>query len=342
MGDRLKSLEHLEILNRKSVELAFGLEDLDWSLPVDRGKHWAPDHLGPLCYLPAYSLLSAEEKRRYNQLYAIGMCEQFIWLEEQVLIRLLVRVLQGSRFPRPLSEAIRHFIVEERKHTSMFWRILEKSEPTWYPTRRFKLFNVSPLQHLLLYGIIKNPRLFLVWIWMAIFFEERTVFFARHYIKARHRSPGQIDAVHTQLHEYHLKDEARHCQLDQYLIKHLYDHKPQWKKLICAKMFYCVMRQYIFPRRTTRSILHVLGHEFPSLKENIIPQLLKQLPQVGLNHEFHEMLFNRRATPRSMKLFAEYPEHDGLWDLFLAEQKNIGTEEATNVMTTELETMVKL
>ena len=43
-----------------------------------------------------------------------------------------------------------------------------------------------------------------------------------------------------------------------------------------------------------------------------------------------------------MKLFAEYPEHDGLWDLFLAEQKNIGTEEATNVMTTELETMVKL
>ena len=64
MIQKRKSVERLEILNRKSRELAFGLEDMDWSMRVDREKYWAPDNMGPLCYLPAYTLLNEEEKRR--------------------------------------------------------------------------------------------------------------------------------------------------------------------------------------------------------------------------------------------------------------------------------------
>jgi hypothetical protein len=33
-------------------------------------------------------------------------------------------------------------------------------------------------------------------------------------------------------------------------------------------------------------------------------------------------MFSRRALPRTMALLAGYPEHDRLWELFIAEHKH--------------------
>jgi hypothetical protein len=319
---RRRDIGTLDVLNRKAVENAYTVEDLDWSKTIERGRNWAPENIATLSYLPSYAKFTAQEKLRYNQLFAMGVCEQFIWLEENFLVNTLRRVLEKNRPPAPLREAMGHFIAEEIKHTEMFWRVLEKSEPAWYAGRRFHLYNTAPWQQALLDFILRMPGLFLVWIWTAIFFEERTVDYCRHYQRVQKADPESIDPTFAQLHEYHFKDELRHYQLDQHLLTWMYDPQPGWKKKLCARMFTSLMRSYVFPRRTSRRILEVMGEEFPRLKEDVIPALLRELPGIGRSPEFHRMAFSMDSVPKTLALFAQYPELDGLWELFLAVRKD--------------------
>lgn len=316
-------IETLEALNKKSVSMAYGIEALDWARPLDRGKLWSPEHISPLTHLPSYARLNAEQRRRYNQLFAVGVCEQFVWFEQHLLCVVLRKLLAEERdIPPQLREAIEHFIVEEDKHSEMFWRMCEKAEPALYPTRRFKLFNTSRLQSLVTNFMLKRPRTFLLWIWAAIFFEERTVDYCRQYRKAVKADPAQLDPSFCELHEFHFKDEARHYQLDQHLLTWLYDPEPAWKKSLAARMFKQLMKAYVSPRRTSQRILDQLGVEFPGLTAEVLPALRAELPSLKTSRSFHQAAFSRDAVPRTMELFAEYPEHDGLWELFLLEDKH--------------------
>ena len=242
MSGGRSSPEALDLLNRKAVDNAYGLEDLDWSLVPDRKLPWAPEVISPLSHLPSYALLPDAARLRYNQLFAMGVSEQFIWLEQHILVNTLGKLLEDKKLPSALREALGHFVAEEEKHTAMFWRVLERSEPEWYPRREFRLFNVSPLQQVLLDVVLRHPRVFLVWVWAAVFFEERTVDYCRHYRWAVRDRSGGIDPLYAQLHEYHFKDEVRHYQLDQHLLSWLYDPQPRWKKRLCARMFQGLMR----------------------------------------------------------------------------------------------------
>jgi hypothetical protein len=237
-------------------------------------------------------------------------------------VNTLEKILEGADVSPPLREALEHFIAEERKHTAMFWRTLEKSEPSWYQRRRFRLFNISPVQQFMLDMVLRHPRIFLVWVWAAIFFEERTVDYCRRYRRAAKEAPETLDPLYLQVHEFHFKDEVRHYQLDQHLLAWLYQPQPRWKKLLSARMFQALMRGYVFPRRTSASILTVLGREFPELRSSVIPALRRELPGIGLSPAFHRMAFSRAAVPKTLALFAAYPELDKLWDLFLAVRKD--------------------
>jgi hypothetical protein len=316
-----QNLDTLDRLNRLADKNAFDVEDLDWSRPISTNCLWGPEEIAPLTYLPAYSLLTEAQRRRLNQLFSLGVCEQFIWLEENILVRTLGSVLMHWSMSDALRRALQHFIKEELKHTEMFWRTLEKASPEWYATRRFHLFNVSNAQAFLLNRVINNPTLFLVWIWTAIFFEERTVNYCQHYRRASRRDPDSIDPTFADLHEYHFKDEVRHFQLDQYLLAECYDHQPAWKRNLAGRMFYYVMQSYTAPRRTSLRILEILGQEFPHLTRSIIPQFLQQIPSLATNSSFHRMAFSREAVPRSMELFSRYDELDRLWPLFVLENR---------------------
>lgn len=316
-------VETLEALNKKSVSMAYSIDDLDWARPVDRSKRWSPEGIAPLTHLPSYARLGPEHRLRYNQLFAVGVCEQFVWFEQHLLVPVLQRLLaEQPDMPPLLREALEHFVIEEHKHSEMFWRMCEKAEPAMYPAREFKLFNVSGPQGLALNFLLARPRTFLLWIWAAIFFEERTVDYCRQYRRAEKAAPGELDASFVELHEFHFKDEARHYQLDQHLLTWLYDPEPMWKRRLAARMFKVLMRSYVAPRRTSRRILEVLGAEFPDLKAAVIPALLAELPLLRTSRSFHQAAFSRDAVGKTMELFAEYPEHDGLWELFVLEGKH--------------------
>lgn len=321
-------VETLEALNKKSRTMAYSIDDLDWARPVDRTRRWSPDGIAPLTHLPSYARLEAPQRLRYNQLFALGVCEQFVWFEQHLLVPVLQKLLrQHQDMPPLLREALEHFVEEEHKHSEMFWRMCEKAEPAMYPSREFRLFNVSAPQRAALDFLLGRPRTFLMWIWAAIFFEERTVDYCRQYRKAEKAAPGQLDPCFVELHEFHFKDEARHYQLDQHLLTWLYDPEPMWKRRLAARMFKVLMRSYVSPRRTSRRILEVLGQEFPALRRDALPALAAELPLLARSRSFHQAAFSREAVGKTMDLFAEYPEHDGLWELFVLEGKH-GPREA--------------
>lgn len=319
-----RTLDTLDRLNHLAHKHQFDVEALDWSRPIRRDLRWAPDELAPLSHLPAYEALDDHERLRLNQLFSLGVCEQFIWLEQTVLVRTLEGVLaRWAELPvaaiahaEALKLALENFVAEERKHSEMFWRVLEKAEPSWYAERRFRLFNVSPIQAFLVDRIIANPSLFLVWIWTAIFFEERTIHYCKHFRRQGKRAPGSIDPTFLDVHEHHFLDEARHIQLDEHLLTGFYDPQPRWRRELAGRMFYGVMRAYTSPKRTAARILDILADEHPRLRARVVPELRRELPGLARNRSFHAAVFSREAAPRTFELFERYAELERLWALF--------------------------
>src|SRR5687768_9942206 len=114
--------------------MAYSIDDLDWSRPIDRARRWSPEGIAPLTHLPSYARLEERHRLRYNQLFALGICEQFVWFEQHLLVPVLRRLLATQPdMPPLLRQALEHFIAEEEKHSEMFWRMCEKAEPALYP-----------------------------------------------------------------------------------------------------------------------------------------------------------------------------------------------------------------
>ena len=215
-----------------------------------------------------------------------------------------------------MGEALDHLAAEETKHIAMFWRLLEKSEPRWYAQRRPRLARLAPHQRLVMNQITARPRTLLAWIWLTIFVEERALFLSLEHVRAAKAAPGRIDALHTQVHAWHLRDEARHCRLDRHLLAELYDPQPRWKKTLAAAMLRPAMRAWVKAQRTSARVLAQLGHEFPALRAGLLPRLYAELREIARSPDYHRRLFSRESMPRSLALLAEYREHDRLWDAF--------------------------
>src|SRR5438093_8000813 len=134
-----RQLRSLDALNRQARERAYGIDAIDWSHQVDRSKPWAPEGIGALWYVPAFAGLDDVQRLRSNQLYALALAEKSIWFEE-FLIRAISKVLDTATLPSTLGESLRHFVCEESKHTAMFGRLLQCSEPGWYRAGAHRFF----------------------------------------------------------------------------------------------------------------------------------------------------------------------------------------------------------
>ena len=320
---RHDNLPPLETLIERARKNAFTIEDIDWSESIDPQKYWSPDIISPLYHLPSFSKLPKEMQLRYNQLFAMGVCEQFVWLEENILVQVLQKVLRKADVPVDLRTALEIFIEEEEKHTEMFWRTLEKAEPNWYnpSERKFKLYNISKPQQFLLDIVLSMPNTFLLWIWTAIFFEERTVDYCKQYLVFDKKNKEKLDSTFLTIHRYHYKDEVRHYQMDQHLLKHLYDPQPKWKRVLCGKMFYKLIESYTSPRRTSIRVLEILKKEYSIEHHPLLDKLESELPLLSKSESFQEVGFSKKALKKTLKLFAQYSELDQLWELFMHENK---------------------
>jgi hypothetical protein len=271
-----------------------------------------------MTYLPSFGDLTEEQRLRYNQLFSLGICEQFIWFERDLLVPVLDRVLKTKKVSGPLRGAVLEFMEDEEKHSEMFWRILERAEPQLYVRRKYFFLNMNNMQRQAIRAMVARPEHFLVWVWAAIFFEERTLDYSRHYVSAQKTDPGAIDPLFSRCHRLHLVDEARHHEIDFHLLRELYDPEPWMKRRLAGLMMYRLMRIFVSPRRISLRIIERMAKEFSGPSWGTLSALWRELPQLAKNEDFHQIAFSRAAVGRTLELLARYPEMDRIWGLLKA------------------------
>jgi hypothetical protein len=311
----LKTLP-LSELNRLSEKKAFGLNALELSEP-SKGLLWAPQELPPLVHLAEYSLMRPDEQLRYNQLYALGLLEQFIWLESKILCRVIERVLKGPTLPADLRTGLLYFYDEEIKHTEMFWRLLQKAEPNLYAKREYVFFNSGSLGIKAVESLIEAPKLFVVWVWMTIFFEERTLDFSRRYIAFDRFGSAKLDSNFLRVHRLHMQDELRHFMMDVHLLNRYYETSGLLKRQLAARMFKMVLQRLSQPRMMTLSYLEHLDLEFPGFHGRAGRFLQSARTNLSDNIEFKKVSISATSTPRTYALLHRYSETKNLQSLFV-------------------------
>lgn len=311
----LKTLS-LSELNAQSETKSFSLDKLVLQKPA-QDRLWAPSELPPLVHLPEIDLMSSDEQRRYNQLYALGVLEQFIWLENRILCRVIEKVLKDKTLSSELRTGLTYFYDEELKHSEMFWRLLQIAEPSMYPTRDYYFLNATSLSIKAVESLIEAPKMFLVWVWMTIFFEERTLDFSKRYILFQHANPEALDQNFLLVHKLHMQDELRHFMMDVHLLNKYYDGASGFKKHLASRMFKTILSRLSNPRLMTIAYLKQLSKEFDSFGLRAKRGLLNARENLRTNKDFKKISMSARSTPRTYALLQRYDETRSLQSLFV-------------------------
>ena len=103
--------------------------------PVDHAKWFIPEHFTPLFYTPIYAGLSEAVRLRYNQLHALNINEQFMFLEDALAANVIGALLRHPLITPPLANELREFIAEEARHTELFRQTNRLCAPQLYADR---------------------------------------------------------------------------------------------------------------------------------------------------------------------------------------------------------------
>lgn len=307
----------IEILNRDAARNQYDLEALPWNRGVDPTKKWCPDLLTHLYYCPSFSELRPEEKLFYNQLFALGISEQFVLLEELLLVHGMNRIIDaaGNRLSPAMREAMQNLIEEEKKHSAMFRRLGKVSLPEIYLDDDFAVYSLPKWDRKKIELFLSATPLFICWVWICVLFEEKALDFYRKYMNAPDRD--EIDPLYRAAHRYHAQEETRHFQIDHHFVEIFWDPAPSWKKRLNEWIFYRLMKGFANPRRTVERPLDLLVQRFPRLAP-MRARLSKEASEVRNLPSWQEASYSRKSLPWTFELFDRYPELHQLCDIFPA------------------------
>lgn len=304
----------LETISKRADQNAYSIDTIDWSRGVDTSRLFFPEHLTTLSHTAVYAELTPDERRTYNQLYAQAINEQFIFLEDRFLVRVIGGLRRRTRLqlPQDLSDALDVFVEEEVKHTEMFRRLARLSNPAVYEASDFHFLRLGRAEDALLRFMAARPDFFVFWVWMAVAFEEKTVDYYRHYQRhLKERPDAPLDPLYTEVHRFHMLDEVRHVQLDHHLIKLFYDRCGALLRSMNVKLLARTLRAYTRPRRTNMRIVEELVRRSPRLAPRL-EDMKTQLRALATCREWQEITYSRKNAPQTFALFDEYPEMHAL------------------------------
>lgn len=304
----------LETLKRRADQNAFDIDAIEWSRGVDFTRLFFPEHLTPLSHAAVYAELTQEERLTYNQLYGQAINEQFIFLED----RFLVRVVGGLRkrtkldLPADLLDSLDVFLVEEVKHTEMFRRLARATDPVRYGAADFFFLRLGRAEDAMLKFMAARPDFFVFWCWMALAFEEKTVDYYRHYQRhLKERPDAPLDPLYTEVHRFHMLDEVRHVQIDHHLVKVFYDRCGSLLRGVNVRLLARTLSAYTRPKRTNMRIVEELARCHPRLAPRV-EDMKTQLRALASCSAWQEITYSRKNAPQTFALFDEYPEMHAL------------------------------
>jgi hypothetical protein len=261
-----------------------------------------PERLTPLFHTPSYARLTAEHRRRYNQLHACYLNEQTIFFE-CVMARPILKSMTRVALPDLVARTLPTFMAEEAAHSEMFRALNRRCRPDLYARVDFHFVRLSPVARASLGAWVRVADRFPMFLWLLLIQEERAMYYATEFLRVDGLEPGFV-AVQRE----HLADETGHVRWDEQLLEHIWPRtNPAWRQFN-ARLFRWLMREYFtIPRRSGMRVVAALVDEFPALRD-AWPELSRAMLGLADAPGFHRTAYSREVTPRTFARFDRTPE----------------------------------
>ena len=289
----------------------------DLELDVDLSRPFIPEAYTQLFYTPIYEQLHFEHRLRYNQLFGCRLNEYIMMLEADLVDRLLDPLKSHPKVVGndELIQAIDTMIVEEKRHYASFAALNNACRPDIYSEGRDRFFSDLPMwteAMFWLVGLLASRLAFSLWYVMAI--EESSMALARDMM---HRTEtdtlGSLDPAFASVHIEHMKDEARHVQIDGILIDLCIGSQPKWRRRLNARLFRSMLKGVTTPTRGGSGIkvIRQLVRDMPELEDRE-EEMIRAVLALKDDSAFQASLFNRKIMPVTFRVFDETAELETL------------------------------
>ncbi len=188
---------------------------------IDKSKPFVHEHFTLLYYTPYYEKLSYEQKLKYNQLCGVMINELFMFLEESLINKSLIKLKHHPDIVdiTDLSDCITGMIKEEEKHHKLFKKLNRICFPEIYQNSVYNFILLKPWEKKLFNASLNYPATMSFFIWLILTLEEFSLTFSTALLKNKNtENLGELDHYFTHIHALHLRDEINHTYLDMHLI----------------------------------------------------------------------------------------------------------------------------
>jgi hypothetical protein len=274
---------------------------------IDFTRPFVPEDYTQLYYTPLYRSLHREHRLRYNQLFGIRINEYIMMLEADLVERLLTPL---RRHPNVASDAtlvkcLDTMIEEEKHHYRCFLALNRLCRPELFRGRE-RFFSRLPWATRMLFGavgLVSGRLAFALWYLMAM--EESSSALARDMVRRPvTETLGPLEPAFAAVHREHMRDEARHLQIDGILVERCLARAGRATRALNARLFKSLLDTVTRPTRAGSGI-------------KVIRQLVREMPELtwhegemvaavlALKHDraFQASLFNRAALPLTFGVF---------------------------------------
>lgn len=303
------SLPNLRTIAENAVKDAYGIHRIQWHKGVNNSLFFFPEVLTPLYHCSSYrNVLDEDDRRLYNQLFAQYVSEQFIFLEDRFLCRVVEGLLPwAGNVSWDLKKCLEIFLEEEVKHTEMFRRLNKICNSDRYSQNDFYFLKLKSYEDKLISAMAKFPRTINYWIWVALLFEEKTIDYFSHYRSQQRDSlAAKLDPLHYQVHQFHMLDEARHVQIDEHLLKYIFEKAGPLVKQVNIALLTKTLSNYTSPKRANIRIIEELCRTHPRLRSQVV-RLSDEVRAQSGQSPYQMAQFSRKNFPKTFSYFDNDP-----------------------------------
>jgi len=276
----------------------------------DKTRPFIPEQYTQLYHSKMYQILSSNQKLRYNQLYAARTNEQFMFFESGFTMSVIQNMMDKniSLANRELTICLSELLLEEQQHFHMFRNLNIVTEPQLYASNFYYFLQLNKWERIALSIAGRFPEQLLAMLWLVLIMEEYVVQFSKEMVgQEKSCKLGLFDENYVQVHQRHLKDEARHVHIDANLIDYVFEKTTGLKKKLNVKLLRYLLRATLRPRHAGLNVIQQLLKEFPELLPHAAG-LRATVNDYTYDPCIFQMINNPTKLPLLHDLLETYPE----------------------------------
>jgi hypothetical protein len=145
-------------------------------------------------------------------------------------------------------------------------------------------------------------------LWLVIAMEEYSIALSRSLIRQHDTETlGPLEEHFVRVHVEHVKDEARHVQLDVHLIEACLARASRAARAVDAALLKAFLRDILVPKRSGLAVIRRWVAERPELRPREAA-FLSAVRGLADDEAYQLSLFSRETMPRTFALFDARPE----------------------------------